>query len=202
MPPPSLLGTPPGYHIHSSHNTNIVPPSSQVCTPPPLTAARANNSNLHRNTEARGGTPTNTSNEDNTATASQITVEHAALLQHCAKLQAQLQLTASTVMAEKETPYVKTAVTQHAKRELFKLIKFIVSDEQLDNTIKDDSVAMFMFRALQIGKDRRPSFWKRYRMVVFRAIVDQRSNVMDQIKKAWFGKYLFILAITTYHELY
>ena len=180
----------PVYSVTAEYNANLVSPSAQVRSPLPLTPIRPMHSSLQRPPTVSRQPPT-TFPHDGTITPAAnptISVEHAALLQHCAKLQAQLQLSSGTVMAEPERPFVKTAVTQHAKRDLFKQIKIIVSDEQLNNTIKDDSIAMFMFRALQIGNERRPSFWKRYRMVVFRAIVDQRSNVMAQMKKTWFGK--------------
>jgi len=67
-------------------------------------------------------------------------------------------------------------------------MKFILSDAALDDIVTPTSVSNYIFRAMNVPTERKATFWKRYRNVVFRSLVDQRNNVTAKIKKAWFGK--------------
>jgi len=125
---------------------------------------------------------------DMTATA--MSDENARLLQQVEALQAQINLNGASVVAEPEITHVKHHVQLEVKKGLFHKVKFITSDADLDDIVSPTSVANFIFRSMNVPNERKSTFWKRYRNIVFRALVDQRNNVTAKIKKEWFGKFL------------
>ena len=88
--------------------------------------------------------------------------------------------------------YTLNRVRRVSKIELFAKMKFIPSEAYLDEFQESDSIGKFILDRLNVEHDERKQFWRTYKREVDRAITQQRSTVMNYIKKAWMGKCLLL----------
>jgi len=207
MPAPQLFG----INVQQTHGHRPPHPRPSLLTPiggrirHPSTVSEARS--VTRDNDAPLPLPTVTGGgltdvSELTVATTPTMMEHQRMLQHIRTLESQIELSAGSTTREKEVYSVKHHVMQTAKRELFRKIKFIVSDKMLDDMVSPHSIACHIFRTLNVPHARKARFWATYRNTVFRTIVDQRSNVMAQIKKAWFGKSQIRMLLLVVHVVF
>lgn len=75
-------------------------------------------------------------------------------------------------------------ITRVVKSEIFKKVKFITTQQQLDDLLDSNSIGRRIISRFSIETDKHVSFWNTYKNTVRTALNSKRSEVQTSIQKA------------------
>ena len=100
-------------------------------------------------------------------------------------LRTQLQ---KTPVPEEEDKAMVERVQRFTKQELFHRLKFITSQEELDNTTNKKSLGKYVMKELNIPEEIQQGWWLTYKEHVRKALIRQRNICMVGMKEMWMSK--------------
>jgi len=87
----------------------------------------------------------------------------------------------------KDDPFM-AGVQNWVKIHLFKKVKFIGKDSDLDHSTSDGSICKQLLDHLNLSGDDAVNFWNRYRYVIRHELNKRRNTCQDQMKKIFLSK--------------